>query len=486
MKIAELCRKYTELNMTQIAILDRMSVVFPFVADLAHGQLKVYVRTKEIRKLMIVAQNRPHTVYMTPHPSRVGKVRQAIEEPLIQGTLTDGQPKAGKRERNFGSFVDMYTYAIHDGTKVIAAISFEVDSDRLQIAGYSALLNTAVDILNYAKKGVEPEQYRAMSSSDGIIITDHLSRIIYASAAAQRIYRVLGVGNLMGCHLFDRQLTRHVTREIMNPTRPWQKEITAGNLTLIRRQMDLADGGQLVRRIVIISDVTEIRAKDKEIRIKSAVIQEIHHRVKNNLQTIASLLRLQARRTKFPEVKAALQESVNRVLSISVVHEFLSQQGEEDIDVQEVLKEIFELVARNMADSEFVLRTEFSGPRVILPSKYASSLALVLNELVINAMEHAFTDRKSGTIGLKVIDKGDSYCLDFYDDGIGLPLDFDMKKIRSSLGLSIVRTLVKGDLEGTFELVNDSRGMDYGTHALIHIKKSEPTENHTVVQSLEE
>lgn len=486
MTIAELCREHTELTATQIGLLDRMSVVFPFVADLVHGQLKVYVCAREERKLIIIAQSRPHTVYMTPHPSRVGTLREEIEEPLIQSTLKSGQPGHGKRERSYGTFVDMYTYAIHDGGRVIAALSFEVDRDRLQIEGYHALLATAVDVLRHAKKGVEPDQYRAMSASEGIIITDNLSRIIYASPAAQRIYRVLGVGNLKGCHLFDRQLTRHVVREIMEPNRPWQKEITAGDLTLIRRQIDLTEGGQLVRRIVLVSDVTEIRAKDREIRIKSAVIQEIHHRVKNNLQTIASLLRLQARRTKYPEVKSALKESVNRVLSISVVHEFLSQQGEEDINVQEVMKEIFELVASNMADSEFLLRTEFTGPEVILPSKYASSLALVLNELVINAMEHAFEGRPSGTIGLAVSAVDGEWCLDFYDDGIGLPPDFDLKKTRSSLGLSIVRTLVEGDLEGRFTLENDARGAEHGTHAIIYIPQPELPDSHVVVQSLEE
>ena len=98
--------------------------------------------------------------------------------------------------------------------------------------------------------------------------------------------------------------------------------------------------GNLVTRIIILSDITEIRKKDKELMIKSAVIQEIHHRVKNNLQTIASLLRLQSRRSNSPEVKEALRESINRILSISVVHEFLSQQGEENIDVVEVTTNI--------------------------------------------------------------------------------------------------------------------------------------------------
>ena len=121
-------------------------------------------------------------------------------------------------------------------------------------------------------------------------------------------------------------------------------------------------------------------------KIKSAVIQEIHHRVKNNLQTIASLLRLQARRSNSMEVKEALKESVNRILSISVVHEFLSQQGDENIDVMEVTKNILQLIQQNMLDSHFKLETEFIGETIILPSKQASNLALIINELILNVI----------------------------------------------------------------------------------------------------
>lgn len=482
--MAELCRKYTALSEKEIAILENIRVVFPFLADLVHGQLKVYARAQGEAQFVIIAQAQPHTVYMPSHHSVVGKLRPFLEEPLIRDTFLRGLPQQGKREWNYGSMLDMYTLPLTHRGKVVAVLSFEVAGDKLQIEGFAILLKTAQDILNNAHRAVEPRQYQCISSSDGIIITDQFSRIIFANSAAQRIYRVLGIGSLLGCHLFDRQLTRHVTREIMERETPWQKELTAGNMTLVRRQIDLMEGGQLIRRIVLLSDVTEVRAKDREIRIKSAVIQEIHHRVKNNLQTIASLLRLQARRSNSAAVKAALAESVDRVLSIAVVHEFLSQQGDEDIHVQQIMQQIFDLVGRGMADSEFLVRTEFSGPDVVLPSKYASSLALVLNELILNAMEHAFTGRKSGLIGLHVAEDADTWHLDFYDDGIGLPAGFEPQKTRS-LGMSIVRTLIEGDLEGSVRWENDARA-EHGTHVRIDLPKPEKTTSHEVVQSLKE
>lgn len=471
--ITRLCRAQTRLTMLQISLLARMAIVFPFLADLAHGELKVYVKAKAPEYFLVIAQQRPHTVYLPGKDSAVGKLVRCIEEPLIKETFQTGKPARGKREWNYGSMIDMFTFGIHDGDKVIGVLNFEVDLDKLSIEGYSHLLDAAVAVLYHARHILNPEQFRPITASDGIIITDAHSRIVFADAAAQRIYRVLGVGSLRGGHLFDRQMTQHVTRETVETERPWQKEITAGGLILIRREIVIREGGNLCMRIVIISDVTETRAKDKEIRIKSAVIQEIHHRVKNNLQAIASLLRIQARRAKTAEVKAALKESVNRILSISVVHEYLSQQGSEDIDVQEVMGHIFDLAARNMTDREFTIWTEFRGPRLILPSKCASSVALVLNELVLNAMEHAFTGRKSGLIGLVVQEDEDHWHLDFYDDGVGLPEDFETRP-RHSLGLTIVQTLVEGDLGGTFSIENDERGPGHGAHARLRIPKVQP------------
>ena len=216
---------------------------------------------------------------------------------------------------------------------------------------------------------------------------------------------------------------------------------------LLDRNIPIMEGGRLLCRIVIISDLTELREKDREIKVQSAVIQEIHHRVKNNLQTIASLLRLQARRSKSPDVKDALKESVNRILSIAVVHEFLSEQGHATINVKEIAEQIFSLVAMSMVGRDFDLQTKCEGATLILPSSYASSLGLVLNELVLNAAEHGFEGRRKGTMQLVTAEDAQGYTLVFTDDGCGIPEDFDPVHARS-LGVSIMRTLVEGDLGG--------------------------------------
>jgi two-component sensor histidine kinase len=308
--------------------------------------------------------------------------------------------------------------------------------------------------------------FHPLASSDGIIIADKNNRIVFANSAAIKIYNILGVNNLIGYHLFDHQLSHRIIKETISSDRPYERELTADSITIVKRDIPIQSGGSLICRIVIVSDVTEVRKKDKELLIKSAVIQEIHHRVKNNLQTIASLLRLQARRTQSQEVKDALKESVNRILSISVVHEFLSQQQDEVIDVTQVTKNILTLISQNMLRPDFNLTTKFSGGTIILPSQQASNLALIVNELILNSLEHAFSHVHEGTIGLTITRTTDKYILDLYDDGPGLPEGFE-KKQSKSLGLQIVKTLIEDDMNGKFELYNSN-----GTHAKITIPQN--------------
>lgn len=468
----------THLTNKQLNTLDRLRQILPFLADLLHGHGLIYTHIEE-RQLRIIASAKPHTVYVHEEDDLAERVVDTLSEPLVAEVFATGQFVHGKREHDYGHFVDMYVFPILDNNAVMAVLSVEVDKEHLNIDDFSHLIRTTQDVINCAGKGVDLAPFAPLSASDGLLITDQFSRIVFANAAAQRIYRVLGVGSLKGCHLFDRQLTRHVTRESFERERPWQKELIAGDLTLIRRQIDLQVGGTLLRRIVVLSDMTEIRAKEQEIRIKSAVIQEIHHRVKNNLQTVASLLRLQARRSGSDEVRSALSESVNRVLSIAAVHDFLSRQGQESMDIGEIMDEIFAQIKASMVAADFDLRQEFVGESVSLPAKYASSLALVLNELIINAVEHAFAGRQAGLVGLKV-ELVEELKLDFYDDGCGLPPDFAPRG--RSLGLSIIRTLIEGDLGGSFRLENDDSGQ--GTHAYIVLPK--PKSQGRVVASLEE
>ena len=466
-----LCQRYTRLSAVQREMLRRTAALLPFLADLAHARARLYLIAEAEHAFVLGAQASPHTVYLSPDGVEAGTVVARQEEPLLARALRTRGLVRGKREVRYGSMGGMLALPLVIGGAALAAISFEMTEETAGTEGYARLFRAVELLLKNPRQERNLAQFAPLSASDGIIITDGSSRITFATTAALRIFRVLGVGSLVGGHLFDQQVIQHIEKETQDMRRPWEREIEAGGLTLRERSIEVREGGCLLCRIVILSDLTEVRERDRAIKVQSAVIQEIHHRVKNNLQTIASLLRLQARRSKSPEVKAALSESVNRILSIAVVHEFLSEQGHATIDVQKIAQQIFDLVAMSMVGRDFTLHTECQGDPLVLPSSCASSLGLILNELVLNAAEHGFAGRQSGQMCLTTTEAAGRARLVFEDDGVGLPAGFRPEKQRS-LGVSIMRTLTEGDLGGTLRFAARPGG---GTRVTIEIpvKKEE-------------
>ncbi|WP_346354858.1 sensor histidine kinase [Azotosporobacter soli] len=463
----EICRRQMLLAPAQIAVLDRVAAALELVSDLAHSQVTVYIKGSEAGTLVVAAQVRPHTTFVQHRSNLAGTVVHGSEEPLVWRTMSSGQPISGQREWALGMLMKMQTYPLRDAAgALIAVVSFETTLDEARAEGHELLIETAYWLLAAVGIAASSTLYRSLTASDGVILVSAEGKVIFANSAADSLYKVLGVGNVVGRRIYERQLHMRLLQKAVNNREVYEAELAVGPLVITQRAIPILRENEVRRAILIVTDRTELKKKERELLIKSAVIQEIHHRVKNNLQTIASLLRLQARRTHSPEVKAALRESVNRILSISVVHEFLSQQDAEVIDVMEVAKNILDLVMQNMLEPGFTLHTVFNGETVILPSEQASNLALVINELIQNSIEHAFPGRHEGTIGVDVVAQPEQYCIRIYDDGIGLPDDFTLQS-SNSLGLQIVRTLVESDLGGKFEFFNQN-----GTSACITISRS--------------
>ena len=175
--------------------------------------------------------------------------------------------------------------------------------------------------------------------------------------------------------------------------------------------------------------------------LRGVLAQEIHHRVKNNLQTVASLLRLQARSGDGIDPRKALDDSVNRILAIAAVHEVLTEQRDEDVDLGELLERLRGMLVQGLGAGK---RVEAQIERVSLAGNRATALALVFSELFQNALEHGGEEvriellRRKGENVLAIADDG----------GVG-------EEVRSGTGLSIVQALVRDELQGTFELRTD-------------------------------
>jgi two-component sensor histidine kinase len=235
--------------------------------------------------------------------------------------------------------------------------------------------------------------------------------------------------------------------------------------TIIVRAIPLSDGDRSRGALVLLRDVTDLRRRDRELVTKDATIREIHHRVKNNLQTVAALLRLQARRTEAPEARSALEEAVRRVGSIALVHETLSHSIDETVAFDEIADRLRHMVT-DLGAADATVRTSRRGSFGTLPGQLAASLAMVLTELLQNATEHGFAGA-DGHLEIVVerthAGAGGALRVTVCDDGKGLPDDFDPARSRS-LGLSIVRTLVESELGGELHL---SRRTGGGTEAAV-------------------
>ncbi len=198
-----------------------------------------------------------------------------------------------------------------------------------------------------------------------------------------------------------------------------------------------------------------IAIEHAKLMVKSAIIQEMHHRVKNNLQQVASLLRLQMHYVGQRSVEQVLTESLNRILAIASVHELLAREDLDIISVKKVAEQIIQATQQGILAPNKHILMKIEGVDILLPSAQATSVALILNELVQNAVEHGFGEgMDDGDILISLGEDPKFVTLEVSNNGTPLPGDFDIRKT-DSLGLQIVESLVRGDLQGRFTLTNE-------------------------------
>ena len=294
----------------------------------------------------------------------------------------------------------------------------------------------------------------APRASDGLIKLDVGAKVTFASPNALSAFRRMGFQDeLEGTELAEVTATLVAGTLIVDETlplvvtgrAPWRSDIENQGVTVTLRAIPLKKGGERFGAIVLTRDVTQVRLREKEMITKDATIREIHHRVKNNLQTVASLLRIQTRRTHSDVVKEALSQAMRRVAAIAVVHDTLSEGLSQNVDFDVVLERVLMLVAEVASAGTTVVKPTTTGSVGILPSEYATPLALVLTELVTNAVEHGLRGKAGGEVDIDSRRSDDALIISVTDNGGGL----HDGKVGDGLGTQIVRTLVDGELGGS-------------------------------------
>jgi two-component sensor histidine kinase len=296
----------------------------------------------------------------------------------------------------------------------------------------------------------------APRASDGLIRLDVDGLVTFASPNALSAFNRMGFsGELEGeslaevtTELLQGRLTVDESLPLVVTGRaPWRTDIEARGVTVSLRTIPIRNRGERVGAIVLCRDATEIRTQERELLTKDATIREIHHRVKNNLQTVASLLRIQARRTHSDVARDALGQAMRRVAAIAVVHDTLSEGLNQNVDFDVVFHRVLKLIAEVASSHNTTVHPVSTGSFGTLPSEYATPLALALTELVTNAVEHGLAGRADGKVEIVAKRTDKLLSVKVRDNGVGLPEG----KVGSGLGTQIVRTLIQGELGGTID-----------------------------------
>jgi two-component sensor histidine kinase len=491
--LSDVVRHHTTLGQADLDRLQLLVSDWQMLADLSFADLVLWLPDAAGLGFWAGAQQRPTTGPTAYLDDIVGSFIPRERRPLLDEAYDEGRIcREGDPEWRDDVPVRVETIPVRAGTSpdsaVIAVVGRSTNllgvrtPSRLEIA----YLQSATDLARMISDGVFPYGGERMLSTsprvgDGCIRIDPAGVVTFASPNALSAYRRMGlmtdlVGNRLGevtGDLLPRgEAVDEVLATVVSGRDATEVEIENNAATLFLRAIPLRADGLHVGGLILLRDVTELRSRERELVTKEATIREIHHRVKNNLQTVAALLRMQGRRMAVPEAQSALAEAVRRVGSIAIVHETLAQSFDEHVDFDDVAERIGAMVADVSAVSAgpaVQVTTRRTGSFGVLTSEVATPLAMVLTELMQNAVEHGLGDRP-GILEVDARRALGRLRVSITDDGRGLPEGFDAET-SGNLGLSIVRTLVIGELDGVLEIGPGHAGS--GTTAVVDVPVKE-------------
>ena len=464
--IGELVRQHTDLTKEQTTHLVNLVSEWGMLADLCFADLLLYVPIKD-DNWKIVAQVRAATGQTLYLVDFVGTEASSSERPLLVEAFRTGEIVEGEIFVE-GIEEDCRMMAIpvkHEG-QVVGVLTREWSRRTGRQPG--ELERTYLEMFDrFAEmivRGSFPFAGRVADSSvaprvgDGAIVLDHDSRIRYASPnATSALHRVGISANAVGQTLAELGVIDSSVRQAFERAEPVVEEFEqTADVTLLTRCIPIVsdvDGESAVTgAVMLLRDVSELRRRDRLILSKDATIREIHHRVKNNLQTISSLLRLQGRRLESAEAKAAVAESVRRIRTIALVHETLSREPGDDVAFIEIVRPLLRLVEESLQSPDRPMKFTVIGDGGRLAATVVTPLSVVLTELLQNAVDHGFPEGDGGgnVVVLLSLEEAELH-VSVIDDGRGIPEGFQLADA-TGLGLSIVRTLVTTELAGSIEM----------------------------------
>lgn len=450
------------------------------IADAAFADLVLWV--PERGKLKVYAHARPSTAATLFYRDIIGSSPRSDWQKTIDQAVQIGAPVIAETltsHEGANSRVSAYPVLNPDNQEPIAIITRHTNFSESRVPNKLQLNFTATadQLLTMVSQGQFPIREAGTATkrgaprvTDGLVRLDQSGRVLFASPNALSMFNRAGLDGELEGRLFS-DVVKKVSPNlatideglplVLSGKGAWRTDIEFPDITIAVRSIPIVSKGERQGAAVLCRDVTELRFRERELLTKDLTIREIHHRVKNNLQTVASLLRIQARQSGSDEVKESLSQAMRRVSAIAVVHDVLSEGIDQTISFDQIFKRILQLIPEIATGYHTTVKTSFEGSFGELSTEQSTTLALVLTELVANAVEHGLADQ-SGEIMVQAGRAGKILEISITDDGVGLPEG----KVGSGLGTQIVRTLVESELRGKISWTSPIRG---GTRVSIEI-----------------
>lgn len=489
----DLAREYTGLDIGARKHLERLMGSWGLLADLSFSDLLLYVPLDQFSlavaqpgaqdwdegeprqdagtsllglHFVVLGQMRPTTSQTLFELDLVGQVVAAGELPLVleswrRGTIMTGERPGGVEEAPVryqcipvrwngdvvGVLSRVWSPSVGRRTGGLERVYLRL-FDRLAAMVASGLYPFVSD---------EAAAEEAPRVGDGVVVLDAEQRVTFASPnAVNALHRMGIVSAIVGSSLTSLGVDSDAVSQAFDQRVPVIEEIERRpDVMVLLRCIPLVQEGEVTGAAVLVRDVTDLRRRDRLLLSKDAAIREVHHRVKNNLQTISSLLRLQSRRLEDRTARVALLEAERRIRAIALVHEILAREPGEQVPFNEIVPALVQLAKdANVTPTDVDIRV--TGDAGDLVADIATPLAVVIAELLQNAVEHAFVDPMPHplAVDLALENDGDELTVEIRDNGCGFPPGFDIDRTRS-LGLAIVRDLVRSQLAGSIAVGSD-------------------------------
>ena len=467
--LADLAR-LSRLEGPSVAHLQRLVTSWGLLSDLCFADLLLYspITPRDPSRFVILGQVRPTTSQTLYLHDEVGREVDAVDLPLVArawqlGEIIDGEVNVSLR----GEIASVQCIPVRWKESLLAILTRESapsvgrrpgELERVYVEIFDRFARM-IAAGEYPFGAEETEPNEAPRVGDGVARLDASARVDYASPNFVSVLHRMGIhGNVHGARLGELGFDESMLRAAFAICLPMLDEVERRDVIALVRCIPFLERGKVTGGVLLMRDVSDLRRRDRLLISKDATIREIHHRVKNNLQTISSLLRLHSRRVDHPEAREALEEAVRRIRSIALVHDALSSGATQEVDFGEIVRTLVRMVGEALLSDEQPVHIVVEGHGGEVRAEVATPLAVVLTELLQNAVRHGYPDPSDRSTGrgrvlVSLANDGSELVVRVQDDGVGLPDRFSLDG--PTLGLTIVRTLVRSELGGTIGFTSE-------------------------------